>query len=150
MKLCSIINCYLPFITKKIGMLKIRKLKFSRGPDWAPPIPKIVSGGWAWKKQFQIRIQHKYTDLDTDQGMVNQCCRSGPIFTGSRFYVNFKQAEYLCNFLKQFKHPVTLKIKGNKIILPKLYFWQYYITRKIDLEPTVVCLWTKDPQNYCK
>ena len=39
--------------------------------------------------------------------------------------------------------PVTLKIKGCKIVLPKLYFRRYYITRKLDLKG--VCFWTKDP-----
>ena len=37
---------------------------------------------------------------------------------------------------------VTLKIKGQNNCLPKMYFRQYCITRKIYVQG--VCLWTKD------
>ena len=51
----------------------------------------------------------------------------------------------LC-LLTLFKHLVTLKIKDQNIIFPKLYFRQYYISRKVNSQGSV-CLWTKDPDS---
>ena len=40
----------------------------------------------------------------------------------------------LSHFLTKSKHLMTLKIKDKNIILTKLYFRQFYITRKLELE----------------
>ena len=46
-------------------------------------------------------------------------------------------------FLTKSKHLMTLKLKDKKIIWTKLYFRQFYITRKFELQG--VFLWKKDP-----
>ena len=57
----------------------------------------------------------------------------------------FAQTKFVYHFITCFKHLVTLKIKEQKINLPKLYFRQYYLTRKMDLQGPVWGLKDPDP-----
>ena len=40
-------------------------------------------------------------------------------------------------FFTKSKHLMTLKIKDKKIILTKLYFRQFYITSKLELQESI-------------
>ena len=65
-------------------------------------------------------------------------------FIGCRSYLDipnlFSANKIVTPFPTWFKHLVTLRINNKKIILPKLYHKQYYISRKVDLQGSVSVL----------
>ena len=60
------------------------------------------------------------------------------------FFMFRKINNFVWHFLTEYKHLMTHKIKEKLIFLTKLYFRQFYMTRKLELH-TMVFLWTKDP-----
>ena len=61
--------------------------------------------------------------------MIDMCSVADPL--------PFLANKFVMQFLTRFKHLVTLKIHDQKIILAKMYFGQYYMSRIVYLQGSV-------------